>query len=233
MTVDEVLRAAADGSLPDLLERRATEVTPDLAEQVREVFSDAVRQREGDLAEVAAMAGAHLWVRIGDRHQAIKNYIDSLQMGYMRANEPDEYLRIRGLLRGAADQAAEVGAPSEAFKAATIAADCSFWAAEASDYPASDELTLQALDDVLATAAIHDPTSSAEQERFTSLLTAVAQRAMETFWRADDEARASDLLRRLSMAADNTIPEDFKSQEGTTKTVHVAQILAALSERYG
>jgi hypothetical protein len=235
VTLQELVQATAEGRLPALLEQRGGELTSDLASQARELFKQALRDGDGGLAEVAAMAAAQAWLQLGDRSQALVNYVDVQQIKYMRAETPEAYEEVRDGLLQSREMAGEIGVRDQAFKAATLAADCSFWAAQASAPLPREELLLQTLRDVIAASAFADPATEGEFERYVSLLAAAASDAMSTIWSDEREVEATGLLRRLAAVADETVPTEFSYRQAgdPEKTAHTAAILVSLSDTYG
>lgn len=234
MTLEELVNVTASGGLAELLQTRGDEVTPELASEARSLFKQAVQAGNLGLAQVAAIAGAHAWLHLGDRHQGLVNHVDSLQIEYMRAETPEAYAEVREALLQARVMGDEIGDREQAFKAAIIAADCSFWAAQASHPTAKSGLLLQTMEDIVAASGEADAGDAAEYERYVSLLAATASEAMSTVW-LDDEARAQALLRQLAQAADRTIPTNYSyAQTGDAeKTAQTARVLASLSDDYG
>ena len=124
----------------------------------------------------------------------------------------------------------------QAFKAATIAADCSFWAAQASSGREAEDLVLQTLRDVIAASELADANAGGDFERYVSLLAAAAGEAMSrVVWLDGREAEANDLLRRLAAASDRTIPVDFTYRQtgDAEKTANTASVLTSLADGYG
>src|SRR4051812_36507264 len=98
MTLEELLRAYSDGTLSNMLDGRPGELTPQLAGEARETFKRALSEQDLALAQVSAGAAAQMWLHLGDRPQAIKNYIDFQQLRYMAAQTPPQYEIVRGEL---------------------------------------------------------------------------------------------------------------------------------------
>ncbi len=236
MTLQELVEATAQGRLDDLLSQPGKELTPELASAARELFKQAYGAGNADLAQAAVMTASLAWLRLGDREQAVINFVDWQQMEYMRADAPDAYAEAReGLLRARA-MADDVGARDQAFKAATIAADCSFWAAQASSGREAEDLVLQTLRDVIAASELADANAGGDFERYVSLLAAAAGEAMSrVVWLDGREAEANDLLRRLAAASDRTIPVDFTYRQtgDAEKTANTASVLTSLADGYG
>jgi hypothetical protein len=235
MTLQELLEATAQGTLPDLLGQRGDELTPELASEARELFKQAAGAGNLDLAQVAAIAAAHAWMRIGDRPKGLVNYIDSLQVDYLRAETPDAYAQAREGLLQARAMGDEIEARDQAFKASTIAADCSFWATQATRPPGRDGLLLQTMADIVSAGELADPDLEADFERYVSLLVAAANEAMATVWADQLENQANDLLRQLAAAADRTVPVSFSYRQvgDPEKTAETARVLASLADAHG
>jgi hypothetical protein len=234
MMLQELVEAASEGRLAEALESRSAEITPELAAESRALFKQSLGAGNLDLAQFAAYVAAQAWLVLGDRKQAIVNRVDFNQVEYLRAETPESYAAARDGLLEARGFAEEIGARDEAFKAATIAADCSYWAAQASA-PEHDELLLQAVADIVAASEVADAGARSELERFVSLLAAAASDAMSTVWLDDREARAEQLLRQLAAVADRAVPVDFAYEQAgdAQKTAETTQVLVSLADAYG
>jgi hypothetical protein len=181
------------------------------------------------------MTASMAWLRLGNGEESIRNYIDWQQMDYMRAETPAAYAEVRELLLRGREMAEQIGSRDQAFKAAGLAADCSFWASDAARPPESHDLLLQALRDIIAASELADPAGKADYERYVSLLAAAATTAMGTVWPEQREPEAQSLLRRLAAASDQTIPVEFRYEQvgDPVKTANTASILTALADGYG
>src|SRR5215213_9539540 len=169
MTVDELLQAGAEGRLSDLLAERGHEVTPELAEEVRNVFRQATSSGDGNLAFLAAGVAAQVYLTLGDRYNALLNQIDFQQLAFMGANTADEYADVRDGSSQLLAMASEIGAQDLAFRAAVLAADSSFFAiGQAAGERGT--LILQTLRDVLEACAVADVSQAVWFERLVSLL---------------------------------------------------------------
>jgi hypothetical protein len=241
MKLEDLLQATAGGTLPDFLAGHSAELTPKIAEQARETMRGALAAGNLGLAEVAAAAAAQAWLTLGNHQQAIKNLIDLQQMAYMRAEAPAQYAEARTRLLDSVAKAQQIGAHAEAFKAATIAADCSYWAADGSGGEQRDEEILQTLGDVIAAGQmITDDLTLAQLqgdgERFVSLAAAAANMAMSNYFGTGPRApQADQLLGRLAATVDRAIPADFSYDQfdAPGKTGQTAQVFTSLSDTYG
>ncbi len=240
MHVEELFQAASSGSLSSLMSERAAELTPQLAEQARQRALQAISVGDLDLAEVATGTAANVWLQLGNYQLAIRNLIDMQQVGYMRADQPEQYAHVRTQLIESVNKAMQVGARLPAFKAATIAADCSYWIALA-DGPDGQDLTLQTLRDVIAAADLlpadlHALGITADGQRFVALAAAAASRAMSIHFRPRARADVADqLLRQLALAVTRVVPVDFALEQldEKGKTGQTALAFASLADQYG
>jgi RNase P/RNase MRP subunit POP5 len=236
----ELIQAASSGDLDALLTERAAEITPQLAEQARELAFQAIAAGDLDVAEIATQIAAKVSLRLGDYKLAVRNQIDTQRVAYMRADKPEQYAAVRTQLLDSVNTAMEVGARPEAFKAAMIAADCSYWSAIAGDAHSQD-LTLQTLRDVIAAAELL-PASlpltvpASDAHRFVALIAAIASRAMSMYFRPAQKADEADkLLHELATAAARVVPADyaFERLDEKGRTGQTAQAFASLADQYG
>ena len=103
MTLQELVEATAQGRLDDLLSQPGKELTPELASAARELFKQAYGAGNADLAQAAVMTASLAWLRLGDREQAVINFVDWQQMEYMRADAGRLRRGARGAAQGARD----------------------------------------------------------------------------------------------------------------------------------
>jgi hypothetical protein len=240
MHVEELFQAASTGNLSSLMSERAAELTPQLADQARRRALQAISAGDLDLAEVATGTAASVWLQLGNYQLAITNLIDMQQVGYMRADQPEQYAQVRTQLLDSVDKAMQVGSRLAAFRAATIAADCSYWSALA-DGPDSQDLTLQAVRDVIAAADLlpadlHALGVTADGQRFVALAAAAARRAMAIYFRPQASADEADkLLRQLAAAVARIVPADFALEQLDEKgrPGQTALAFASLADQYG
>jgi hypothetical protein len=216
-----------------LRDSRIDEITPQLASETRQRFKDASReQRPGDAA-AAAFVASGLYLVLGQRHESLQNYYDFQQIRYMAANTEEQYRGVREDLLGIVPMAEEIGSLDLAFKAATLAADCSYWASQLPDVSAFKERWLRQTLGDLVVAASYGPNapSGGESERFVSLLAAFTE-AFTTAVPAPDGA-AEQQLRELARSIEGFVPIEFEYIGGPEKTVVDGRLLALLAYRYG
>lgn len=242
MMLDDVFAAANRGQLKEFMDAHAAEFTPELGEQARTTAKAALSAGNLSAAELAFGAAANIYLAQADYRQAVKSIIDLQQVHYMVAEQPEQYAQVRLQLLDSVAKAKQVGAQDEAFKAARIAADCSYWAAQASSADQDIQaLTLQAIRDVIAAAAflgdgLTITSLRADGEIFVSLAAATANQAMSIFfWPEENAVQADSLLRQLARIVDAIVPPDFTyGQFGDrAKARETAQVLARLSDSYG
>ena len=236
----ELIRAASHGGLDALMSERSAEITPQLADQARELAIQAISAGDLDAAEIATSVAAKVWLSLGDYKLAIKNQIAAQHVAYMRADMPEQYASVRAQLLDSVTEAVQAGARPAAFTAATIAADCSYWWALGDD-AASQDLTLQTLRDVinaakLLPASLAVAVSARDARRFVALTAAIASRAMSMHFRPAQQADEADkLLRDLAAAVARIVPSDYPFERLDEKgwTGHTAQTFASLADQYG
>jgi hypothetical protein len=242
MKLEDVFAAADRGQLMEFMDAHAAEFTPELGEQARTTAKAALSAGNVAAAEGAFGAAANIYLTLAEYHQAVKNMIDLQQVRYMVAELPEQYAQVRGQLLDSVAKAKQVGALDEAFKAARIAADCSYWAAMASSAEQDIQaLTLQTLTDVISATAflgagLTIKALRGDGEIFVSLAAAAAGKAMSiAFWPEERAVQADGLLRQLARIMDAIVPVDFTyGQAGDrAKARETAQVLARLSDSYG
>jgi hypothetical protein len=223
----------------DFFQSHPQYLRPEVAEAAREDFKRAANQGQAGLAYHAAMAAATIYLRLGDRPNALLNRFDTLQMLFMGANDPDEYDDVRQQILEVHEMARGIDDERIAFRSLVLAADTAWFAAQAAAGGTLEGLEprlVGTLQDVLAAlggveAAAQQPDERVWVERLASLLAAAVDAAMSTYWRtAQDDI--DGLLPQLAAAAD-ALPIDLTfEQEGPQKQASVAAVLEDLERRY-
>jgi hypothetical protein len=223
------------GALDEALRARRADVTPELAKEAHQAWKDNIRAGRVNDALDAALVARTAYVVLGLQRESLAVHIDLAQSMFMAAQTPDEYSSTRDMALASVELAEQIDAHDLAFRAASIAADCSYWAADAlGQDERAREWLLTALDDVLSAADRVATTDPAAFGIFVSLLTAVAERCMETFWPSGRQQReAEGGLRALAAAADRLVPPDFEFAGDQSRTDRIASSLARLSTAYG
>lgn len=235
ISIEQLLESAADGTIGDLLADPAN-LSADLANEARTIFKSASAAGQLGTALAAVIAASMMWMQLGDRGQAVLNYVDWQQLEYMRAETPDEYAAARSALLQAMQMAEQIGDRAQMFKAGAIVADCSFWAADSASEPATTERWLtQAMIDLVALEPLVQAEQRADFERFVSLTAATATEAMSVVWTPLNEAQALELLGQLAGMADRVVPVDFTYEMAgdPAKTANTAAALAGLIDEHG
>lgn len=236
--VREVFQAANQGpaAFRQWLAANPEKVTNSLAREIRAVFKEALAARDGNLAELAAMLASTVYLHLGKRYDALYNLLDYYQLGFMRAEQPAAYKQIHTQARDFVQKAVEIKALDLAFQGHILAADCTFFAAEASEgNPKEQEaLLLATLEDLAGAALMREGcTSEVWLERFVSLLSAASQAAASFVWLGKQETRKTLLLKQITAQIEPWIPLDFHYAGNDEKTEQTARNLANLSYEYG
>ena len=221
-----------------ILNRRPEHITPQLADSAKDMWRQALAQREAGLAQRAILTAYRIFQRLGNQASVYGCELNYHETSFMAANTPDEYIDLRNQLRETARRAAAAGALDTAFGALTRAADCAFFAAEgdADDETKTDLLAKCGGD--LAEAAIRAPEDAAHQasEYFSTFVSLLAAFCDLDVTRSALRTVDSQLFRQLAAAAERLIPPDFEVPGGSrpgTDMRRVRLVLAELSLDYG
>ena len=166
-----------------VVERARDDLPPGLGEEARALSARAAEGGDYLQAERAAMVASVIFVVRGARRDALDNHLNTLQIRFVLAESPEEYLRLRDDARACKAMAEDLGAPNVAFAAAVVAADCAYfhhYALAEGPYPPDmvNESFLVALDDVVVAAQlVDDALGEGWLVRFLSLAAATAERA--------------------------------------------------------
>jgi hypothetical protein len=221
-------------------------VRPDVAETARQDALWAAEHDRADIMFLAASVAATVYLRLGDRNSALINRLDALQALFMLTEEQAGYDDVRNQALQLHEMAAQIPFQRVMFRSLVLAADCSWFAAEAGAETAGAETAgtetaketrlVRTLEDVLgalgaAGPVVDDPANRTWVERLASILSVSAQAAMSRFW-PNRQTELDGLLRQLAVAAD-VLPVDLPFEaEGPGKAAGVAVVLEQLESRY-
>lgn len=232
----EILQSATQGpaELEKSLDENKEKITPELASMAREMFNQALRERDGDTAMLATIVASQLYGRLGDRFNELRNQIDFLQMRFMGAQTADEYTHVRKQALELNHIAKSLPSIPLVFETFTLAADCAFFASEASSGLDADNWLVTSLEDLVSASDYADQVKRGRVfEKFVSLLTAVVNNSMANVFLDPTKAKVEDLLKRLAQAVEKTIPVEFEFEGNAEKTAQTASVLTELADRYG
>jgi hypothetical protein len=216
---------------------RIQEITPQMAAEAHERIDQSIQANQPGYAAAAAMTASSLYLVLGQRYEALQDYFYFLQIRYMGAATEDEYQSVREDLMQIVPMAEEIASLELAFRAATLAADCAYFASQLPNTSVGKEQWLRQMLDDLLVATRYGPHMAHDVEfaRFVSQLAAFA----ETFTMLNPTPGAvlEDQLRQLTTAVDEFLPVDYEFPAdypgGIEKTVVDARRIALLSYRYG
>jgi len=233
----ELLEVAARGpaALETALDADASRLTPQLGEEARQRFRQAIDAKDVGAALAAVIVASRIFHRLGDRPNELRNQLDFWQLQFMRAGRVEEYARVREASRHLAELADKIPAPELAFEAAVLAADSAYFAGEAVGGPDSVAWLITALDDLVVACG---RVSGVEKDggvflKFVSLLASTVDKAMGRVLLDEDREKVDALLRKIAAVVDDIIPPDFRWPSDPTKTSAVAAALTRLADGYG
>ena len=221
-------------ALEQSLEQNKDKITPELASLARQAFKQAISERDGNTAMLAAILASRLYGHLGDRFNELRNQIDFCQMRFMGAQTADEYTQVRKQALQLSNIAKSLPSIPLAFESLTIAADCAFFASQESSGLDSDDYLVTTLQDLVGAIEYADQVEhDAVFEKFVSLLAGAVDVCMSRVFLDPTQAKIDDLLRRLALAVEKTIPVEFEFAGDVEKTAKMAGILTDLDDRYG
>ena len=229
-----LLSCAREGRLVQALTDRPDLVRPELAEQARLVAREATERRDGEGAVTAYSVAETLLAATGQTAQSLEMTYQRLQVFYLVVETPERYQEVRQALLQTAESAQDAGAGELAGRCAILAADCSFWAADASAYNDAQPLLLQTLRDITVATSLLAGVAPVEVERLASTAAAALSSAGQHIW-IDEPLQYQALVRQVVAEVDRWLPQDaaFEGQGGSTKRAHVAVQLAAALTHVG
>ena len=236
---DELLESFRKGSDQafNLIEQRKNQLTPALAEDLRARFSRTVAAGDGTTAFATSMLASVVYLRLGMRHEALQCFLDNIQIRFMAANDANAYGKVRTEALDCMAKATGISAPDIAFRAAVTAADCAYFAFEASSQNNADARgwMRHCLDDLETALSLASSDGGAGfLMKLASLLAQATIDVQSLIWFDTGMQAAIDAqLRRLATAAEQKIPVEFDCSGDPVKSRNVGQALAELSYKYG
>jgi hypothetical protein len=230
---DELIKAfpLAEGGALQIIERRKSELTVDVANELHTRFKKALEDGDPNTAYAASMLASVVYLKVGKRYDGLKSMFDSVQVRFMAAGDAAAYDTVRTAALDCMSKAKQIGANDIAFSAALTAADCAYFAAQACGQSSNDGLLwMRKCLDGLETAATFaaDIGGSAWLVKFASLTAQATRDAPSLLW-LNDKAAIDAQLHRLAAAAEKSIPIEFRFPNDPVKTKNIGQMLAELS----
>ena len=228
-----LLRSSAGG--PAALEAflEAHELTPQLAEAVRELFVGFLQRDQLDNAELAVSVLPVLWLRLGNWHEVLRSRLDHLQVRFKRAEEAQSYAELREHALDTLRKAVDLDENEFAFRAAVLAADASFFGYGAGGGTVGLGAPVVLADLVAAAHRSHRATGSTWLPRFVSLLAAAVQRTLAEELSPDEQRNANRSLRQLATEGKALLPAKRHFPDDQEKAAHVDVLFSALITKYG
>jgi tetratricopeptide (TPR) repeat protein len=213
-------------------------VRRDVAEAAQQDVVRAASLGRAHVAFLAAWAAAEIYLNLGDRPRALINWLDALQETVALSEAEVGYDDVREQALELHQIAREISSQQGIFRSLVLAADCSWFTAEAAfpDLPARERLLMRTLKDVLMALravrpVVAGPDDGIWVERLASLLAVSADAAMSQTWYDVNRGRGR-LLRQVAAAAD-VLPVNLRfASEGPRKALAVAAVLEELESQY-
>lgn len=243
MDLTPLYESYSRGQAQAFFEAHPEYVRKDVAETARQDMRQAAQQGRADIMFLAASAAANIYLKLGDRGQALTNRLDALQALFMLSEAAAEYDNVRKQALELHEMARGISSRHVMFDSLVLAADCSWFSTDAAaagqDERALTDRLERTLDDLLtalraAGPLADDPAARVWVERLASILAISADAAMSesASYQQPDLDRLLGQLRQLAVAAD-VLPVDMKFEgEGPGKAAQVAVVLAQLESDF-
>ncbi|MGY4771795.1 hypothetical protein ACXC9Q_33240 [Kribbella sp. CWNU-51] len=239
MDLTPMYKALSKASGQSFFDANPEMVRSDVAETARADAIQAAQQGRPDIAFLASSAASIIYLSLGDRDGSLRNRLDALQALFMIATSVPDYDSVRQQALELDGVAREISSTHTSFRSLVLAADCSWFSADAApaDQPAEarDRQLTRALGDLLvalraAEPLVDDPDERGWVERLASILAITADAAMANRW-SQDEDELDVVLRQVAGAAD-VLPLDLAFRDESGKASAVAVVLEQLESRY-
>jgi len=215
-------------------------LNPQLAAKAHEVANSLLPNQQFETANVLFLFSAMCYLELGDRGNALTNFIDSLQVEFMMAGTPEQYQRVIDQALTTSKNAESVDRRDLQFEALVIAADSAYFAAKdkkglEAEKPIKNALTYC----VAALKTIQNASNRVYIERFVSLLGATIESASSVPFAETKQSQAEvdALLKQIASGSEQSIPTDFQFTDrnigSPEKTIEAARVLAEVSYRFG
>jgi hypothetical protein len=246
MDLTPVYEALSKGPAEAFFNAHREYVRKEVAEAAREDMRQAARQGRADIMYLAATTAAWIYLQLGDRPEFLTNRLDALQALFMISDTETEYDSVREQALELHKMARSISAQQMMFDCLVLAADCSWFSAEAAktrqDTKGSADRLERTLDDVLAALRAAGPVARDRSapvwvERLASILAVSANAAMSAVggwnYQQTDTGRLEGQLRQLAAAAD-VLPVDMRFEgHEAGKASNVAVVLERLESEFG
>ena len=218
-----------DDPLGQALAKYRGELRPVLARQASEGYLTAIQRQDLDGAFAAATIASRIYNFIALREEAFNALIDSFSVLYMRAETVEAYADINTAIRNIlSGNPYGEGSPLTGLRALNLAADCGFFASEATTDPEVKKRWLQA-----ALAALVDgtrylaPSTSDLIPGYTSTAVAVYRRCVGNGWVGEPWAAAP--LAAVTAKLDSAVPGKVNYSGDDAKTLNIDAARAEMS----
>lgn len=229
-------QAAHDpAKLSESLALHVNEITPELAIEARDVFDQALDASQTGLARAAIWVATMIHLQLGNRYEALKAMIDFHQHEFMAANTAEAYVAVSESCDSLIPKAKEITALDLVFRAALVAADSAFYAANSSSTEKERQPWLLNAVRQLVVAADNWQSSLGTNwlRKFATLLGATIDEVEQRLWSETEQEEIRVATRRLTAATEESLPAIFEFPGEPEKTATLARFLARLSYQHG
>jgi hypothetical protein len=228
----ELRQAAMAG--PDALSSALARHSGDLSYALASAASERVDSVRDPYNLTGWLLAAEIYARLGENERALESYVNLGQARYMAADTVDEYRDTRDLALSVIETADSEGLGGVASAAAVLAADCAYYAGEASRGGERFAWRVTALEDIVHAARRISPGETGPWfVRFVDLLAVIANLIMAANPAGPDGDRVIELLHGAAVAARRLVPETFQFPGDANQTANIRSTLERLREAYG
>jgi CHAT domain-containing protein len=201
-------------SVAELLDRMANRLTPELAEDARQVYTRAMDTQQYSLARVAITLAYKIYLRLGDHYEAQQSYMYFLEYQYFVASTLEEHNEVQQDIDRFIQVAKELKAPDLISQGYLISANCRFFSAPlAQEHRVKTNLLLNTLADLLNASEYKTEPRRSERwlDQFVSLLSTLFTRIED-----DEEGIISDITHSQKEAEITRSSDRFLKGEEVT-----------------
>lgn len=206
--------------------------------ELERLYKESISRGDLNLARWGAYLCAFAHLSRNERYEALETFIDYHQVRFMLAETVEAYEEVRTSGIELSSKAELRQANDLAFRAAVLAADSAFFAAQVeTDRDARRQWQLNSVEDlVLANRFAAHYTSEVWFARYVSLLSHTASQVASRFYGDEAEEKIKGHLKDITSTVERIVPVGFQFHPpvgGLEKTIAAARSLARLSYRYG
>src|SRR5579859_1028574 len=113
-----------------LLRQHARELSPELGKSAHEIVGLAMQARQLERAQAALIVAYEVFSHLSMHREALVAYNDYLRILYVKAEKPQEYVRVLQIADKLTKQALEIQANDLAFISSLLSANCCYFSSQ-------------------------------------------------------------------------------------------------------